>query len=69
MSIDLSKLGFGDSTGEPSEAGLTSDALYLYHWVKKQTRGSLVCLWGHSLGSGSVFLTAILTGAIHCPLH
>uniref|UniRef100_A0AAX7UPA4 Serine aminopeptidase S33 domain-containing protein n=1 Tax=Astatotilapia calliptera TaxID=8154 RepID=A0AAX7UPA4_ASTCA len=46
--------GFGDSTGDPSEAGLTNDALYLYHWVKKHSKGSLVCLWGHSLGSGSV---------------
>uniref|UniRef100_A0AAZ1X857 Uncharacterized protein n=1 Tax=Oreochromis aureus TaxID=47969 RepID=A0AAZ1X857_OREAU len=46
--------GFGDSTGDPSEAGLTNDALYLYHWVKKHSRGNLICLWGHSLGSGSV---------------
>uniref|UniRef100_A0A3Q3KB75 AB hydrolase-1 domain-containing protein n=1 Tax=Monopterus albus TaxID=43700 RepID=A0A3Q3KB75_MONAL len=50
--LSLDYRGFGDSTGEPSEAGLTSDALYLYHWVKKQSRGSLICLWGHSLGSG-----------------
>ncbi|XP_012727720.2 lysophosphatidylserine lipase ABHD12 [Fundulus heteroclitus] len=50
LSIDYR--GFGDSTGDPSEAGLTSDALYLYHWAKTQSRGSLVCLWGHSLGSG-----------------
>uniref|UniRef100_A0A3P8NF33 Serine aminopeptidase S33 domain-containing protein n=1 Tax=Astatotilapia calliptera TaxID=8154 RepID=A0A3P8NF33_ASTCA len=48
------KSSFGDSTGDPSEAGLTNDALYLYHWVKKHSKGSLVCLWGHSLGSGSV---------------
>uniref|UniRef100_A0AAX7T1U4 Serine aminopeptidase S33 domain-containing protein n=1 Tax=Astatotilapia calliptera TaxID=8154 RepID=A0AAX7T1U4_ASTCA len=46
------KSSFGDSTGDPSEAGLTNDALYLYHWVKKHSKGSLVCLWGHSLGSG-----------------
>ncbi|KAK2826597.1 hypothetical protein Q5P01_020811 [Channa striata] len=51
--------GFGDSTGEPSEAGLTRDALYLYQWVKKQSGGSLVCLWGHSLGSGVVTNTAV----------
>ncbi|XP_071354516.1 lysophosphatidylserine lipase ABHD12-like [Trachinotus anak] len=50
--LSLDYRGFGDSSGEPSEAGLTSDALYLYQWVKKQSRGSLVCLWGHSLGSG-----------------
>uniref|UniRef100_A0A3Q1I9G7 Serine aminopeptidase S33 domain-containing protein n=1 Tax=Anabas testudineus TaxID=64144 RepID=A0A3Q1I9G7_ANATE len=59
LSVDYR--GFGDSTGEPSEAGLTSDALYLYDWVKKQSRGSLVCLWGHSLGSGSVSSKGTLT--------
>lgn len=48
--------GFGESTGEPSEAGLTRDALYLYQWVKARRRGGLVCLWGHSLGTGSVSL-------------
>ncbi|XP_028251574.1 monoacylglycerol lipase ABHD12-like [Parambassis ranga] len=50
--LSLDYRGFGDSTGEPSEAGLTSDALYLYHWAKKHSKGSLVCVWGHSLGSG-----------------
>uniref|UniRef100_UPI0037E9B894 lysophosphatidylserine lipase ABHD12-like n=1 Tax=Semicossyphus pulcher TaxID=241346 RepID=UPI0037E9B894 len=57
--LSLDYRGFGDSTGEPSEAGLTSDALYLYHWVKKQSRGGLVCLWGHSLGSGVATNTAV----------
>ncbi|XP_008311181.1 monoacylglycerol lipase ABHD12 [Cynoglossus semilaevis] len=50
--LSLDYRGFGDSTGEPSEAGLTTDALYLYQWVKQQSRDSFVCLWGHSLGSG-----------------
>ncbi|MCJ8730390.1 hypothetical protein PDJAM_G00184010 [Pangasius djambal] len=44
--------GFGDSTGEPTEAGLTTDALYLYHWVRARSKGSLVIIWGHSLGTG-----------------
>ncbi|XP_053191073.1 lysophosphatidylserine lipase ABHD12-like [Scomber japonicus] len=57
LSIDYR--GYGDSTGEPSEAGLTTDALYLYNWVKKQSGGSLVCLWGHSLGSGVATNTAV----------
>ncbi|XP_076605161.1 lysophosphatidylserine lipase ABHD12-like [Chaetodon auriga] len=51
--------GFGDSAGEPSEAGLTSDTLFLYQWVKKQTRGALICLWGHSLGTGVATNTAV----------
>uniref|UniRef100_A0A3Q1H8K1 Uncharacterized protein n=1 Tax=Anabas testudineus TaxID=64144 RepID=A0A3Q1H8K1_ANATE len=61
LELILMESSFGDSTGEPSEAGLTSDALYLYDWVKKQSRGSLVCLWGHSLGSGSVSSKGTLT--------
>nr|XP_020455562.1 monoacylglycerol lipase ABHD12-like isoform X4 [Monopterus albus] len=44
--------GFGDSTGEPTEAGLTTDALYLYNWVKARSGNSLVIIWGHSLGTG-----------------
>ncbi|KAF6725556.1 Monoacylglycerol lipase ABHD12 [Oryzias melastigma] len=46
--------GFGDSTGEPSESGLTTDAIYLYNWVKARSGDSLVVIWGHSLGTGSV---------------
>ncbi|KAM7385936.1 hypothetical protein PAMP_001976 [Pampus punctatissimus] len=44
--------GFGDSTGEPTEAGLTTDALCLYNWVKERSGSSLVVIWGHSLGTG-----------------
>ncbi|XP_041866424.1 lysophosphatidylserine lipase ABHD12 [Melanotaenia boesemani] len=44
--------GFGDSTGEPTELGLTTDALYLYRWVKARSGDSLVVIWGHSLGTG-----------------
>lgn len=51
--------GFGDSTGEPTEAGLTTDAVYLYHWVKARSGNSLVCVWGHSLGSGVSTNTAV----------
>lgn len=46
--------GFGDSTGEPTEAGVTTDALYVYNWVKERSEDSLVVIWGHSLGTGSV---------------
>ncbi|KAF3845247.1 hypothetical protein F7725_008410 [Dissostichus mawsoni] len=50
--------GFGDSTGEPSEEGLTRDALCLHDWVL-QHRGASVALWGHSLGSGVATNTAV----------
>lgn len=55
--------GFGDSTGEPTEAGLTTDALYVYKWVKARCGDSLIVIWGHSLGTGSVrqHLTAFLS--------
>lgn len=43
--------GFGESTGEPTEDGLTNDALYMYNWVKARSGNSLVVLWGHSLGT------------------
>ncbi|TNN53738.1 Monoacylglycerol lipase ABHD12 [Liparis tanakae] len=56
--LSLDYRGFGDSTGEPSEAGMTSDALFLYHWAKQQSSGAPVCLWGHSLGSGVATNTA-----------
>uniref|UniRef100_A0A3B5LAZ3 AB hydrolase-1 domain-containing protein n=1 Tax=Xiphophorus couchianus TaxID=32473 RepID=A0A3B5LAZ3_9TELE len=49
--LSLDYRGFGDSSGEPSEAGLTNDALYLHQWAKARSRG-IICLWGHSLGSG-----------------
>ncbi|XP_034408617.1 lysophosphatidylserine lipase ABHD12 [Cyclopterus lumpus] len=51
--------GFGDSTGEPTEAGLTTDALYLYNWVKARSGNSLVIVWGHSLGTGVATNTAV----------
>ncbi|XP_053700920.1 lysophosphatidylserine lipase ABHD12-like [Synchiropus splendidus] len=52
--LSLDYRGFGDSTGEPSEAGLTSDALHLYKWVKHGAGAGAgpLLLWGHSLGSG-----------------
>ncbi|XP_031593771.1 lysophosphatidylserine lipase ABHD12 [Oreochromis aureus] len=50
--------GFGDSTGEPTESGLTTDALCVYNWVKERSGNSLVVIWGHSLGTGVVTNTA-----------
>ncbi|XP_074532123.1 lysophosphatidylserine lipase ABHD12 [Halichoeres trimaculatus] len=50
--------GFGDSTGEPTEGGLTHDALYVYDWVKARSGKSPVVIWGHSLGTGVTANTA-----------
>lgn len=44
--------GFGDSTGKPTEAGLTADAICVYEWTKARCGTTPVCLWGHSLGTG-----------------
>uniref|UniRef100_A0A4W5NT82 AB hydrolase-1 domain-containing protein n=1 Tax=Hucho hucho TaxID=62062 RepID=A0A4W5NT82_9TELE len=35
--LALDYRGFGDSTGEPTEVGLTTDTLYLYQWVKARS--------------------------------
>eukprot|EP00069_Balaena_mysticetus_P009000 bmy_06180T0 len=43
---------FGDSTGKPTEDGLTVDAVCVYEWTAGRNGTSPVCLWGHSLGTG-----------------
>ncbi|KAM5129962.1 protein ABHD12B isoform 1-T1 [Mantella aurantiaca] len=50
--LALDYRGFGDSTGEPSEDGVTHDSVFLYEWVEARSHGNPVCLWGHSLGTG-----------------
>lgn len=50
--FSLDYRGFADSSGDPTEAGVTNDALYLYHWVKQHSKGSPVYFWGQSLGTG-----------------
>uniref|UniRef100_A0A8C7G423 Lysophosphatidylserine lipase ABHD12-like n=1 Tax=Oncorhynchus kisutch TaxID=8019 RepID=A0A8C7G423_ONCKI len=57
--LALDYRGFGDSTGEPTEVGITTDTLYLYQWVKARSGSSLVVLWGHSLGTGVATNTAV----------
>uniref|UniRef100_A0A3P9B632 Abhydrolase domain containing 12, lysophospholipase n=1 Tax=Maylandia zebra TaxID=106582 RepID=A0A3P9B632_9CICH len=45
--------GWGDSEGSPSESGMTSDALFIYDWLKRRTDKTLpLYIWGHSLGTG-----------------
>ncbi|XP_047207736.1 lysophosphatidylserine lipase ABHD12 isoform X1 [Girardinichthys multiradiatus] len=45
--------GWGDSDGSPSERGMTSDALFIYDWLKQRMEKSLpLYIWGHSLGTG-----------------
>uniref|UniRef100_UPI00398EF4EE lysophosphatidylserine lipase ABHD12-like isoform X4 n=1 Tax=Pristiophorus japonicus TaxID=55135 RepID=UPI00398EF4EE len=56
--LALDYRGWADSTGEPSEAGITTDSLYLFEWTRARSRKSPVCLWGHSLGSGVASNTA-----------
>lgn len=50
--FSLDYRGFADSSGDPTEAGVTNDALYLYHWVKQHSKGSLVYFFAQSLGTG-----------------
>uniref|UniRef100_A0A9J7ZFX2 Abhydrolase domain containing 12, lysophospholipase n=1 Tax=Cyprinus carpio carpio TaxID=630221 RepID=A0A9J7ZFX2_CYPCA len=44
--------GWGDSEGSPSEKGMTSDALFLYQWIKQRIGQKPLYIWGHSLGTG-----------------
>uniref|UniRef100_A0A8C7LP29 Lysophosphatidylserine lipase ABHD12 n=1 Tax=Oncorhynchus mykiss TaxID=8022 RepID=A0A8C7LP29_ONCMY len=44
--------GWGDSDGSPSESGMTSDALFLYQWMKERVGSKPLNVWGHSLGTG-----------------
>nr|XP_061794045.1 lysophosphatidylserine lipase ABHD12-like [Nerophis lumbriciformis] len=44
--------GWADSPGSPSEGGMTSDALFMYEWVKKRRGRGPLYVWGHSLGTG-----------------
>uniref|UniRef100_A0A3B5AB88 Abhydrolase domain containing 12 n=1 Tax=Stegastes partitus TaxID=144197 RepID=A0A3B5AB88_9TELE len=45
--------GWGDSDGSPSEGAMTSDALFIYDWLKSRLNEQLpVYIWGHSLGTG-----------------
>ncbi|XP_060150791.1 protein ABHD12B [Globicephala melas] len=50
LSVDYG--GFGDSTGKPTEDGLTADAVCVYEWTEARNGTTPVCLWGHSLGTG-----------------
>ncbi|XP_029376969.1 lysophosphatidylserine lipase ABHD12 isoform X2 [Echeneis naucrates] len=44
--------GWGDSDGSPSEEGMTSDALFIYDWLKQRLDKMPLFIWGHSLGTG-----------------
>lgn len=44
--------GWGDSDGAPTEAGMTSDALFVYDWIKVRLNKAPLYIWGHSLGTG-----------------
>uniref|UniRef100_A0A4W6F0U3 Lysophosphatidylserine lipase ABHD12 n=1 Tax=Lates calcarifer TaxID=8187 RepID=A0A4W6F0U3_LATCA len=44
--------GWGDSDGSPSEGGMTSDALFIYDWLKQRLDKTPLYIWGHSLGTG-----------------
>lgn len=54
--------GFGDSTGVPTEADITRDALFAYEYLQSVAQSASVYIWGHSLGTGvSSNLARILT--------
>ncbi|XP_010002602.1 PREDICTED: abhydrolase domain-containing protein 12B [Chaetura pelagica] len=50
--LALDYRGYGDSSGHPTEEGLTTDTLALYDWAKARSGNSSILFWGHSLGTG-----------------
>ncbi|XP_021258503.1 protein ABHD12B [Numida meleagris] len=50
--LALDYRGYGDSSGQPSESGFTTDVLALYDWAKARSGNSSIIFWGHSLGTG-----------------
>ncbi|XP_007941888.1 protein ABHD12B [Orycteropus afer afer] len=66
LSVDYR--GFGDSTGKPTEEGLTTDAVYVYEWTKAKSGSTPVCLWGHSLGTGVATNAAKVLEEKGCPV-
>uniref|UniRef100_A0A9J7YP29 Lysophosphatidylserine lipase ABHD12 n=1 Tax=Cyprinus carpio carpio TaxID=630221 RepID=A0A9J7YP29_CYPCA len=48
----FARAGWGDSEGSPSEKGMTTDALFLYQWIKQRIGQKPLYIWGHSLGTG-----------------
>ncbi|KAK5882915.1 hypothetical protein CesoFtcFv8_021455 [Champsocephalus esox] len=45
--------GWGDSDGSASEGLMTSDALFVYDWLKRRLDAKTpLYIWGHSLGTG-----------------
>ncbi|MEJ1288494.1 abhydrolase domain containing 12B [Cricetulus griseus] len=66
LSVDYR--GFGDSTGTPTEEGLTRDAICVYEWTKARSGRTPVCLWGHSLGTGVATNAARALEAKGCPV-
>ncbi|XP_055495308.1 lysophosphatidylserine lipase ABHD12 isoform X1 [Leucoraja erinacea] len=50
--VALDYRGWGDSEGAPSERGMTTDAIYIYSWLKERCGKNSIYIWGHSLGTG-----------------
>ena len=49
-------VGFGDSTGTPTEDGVAADVQFVYMWALQFSGDNPVFIWGHSLGTGCVRL-------------
>lgn len=61
-------LGYGDSTGTPTEDGVVEDAHTVYEYVKRVAPHKDILVWGHSMGTGvSSRLVAELSDAGDVP--
>jgi abhydrolase domain-containing protein 12 len=44
--------GYGDSTGQPTEDGLNSDAHAIWEYARRNAPTKDIYIWGHSMGTG-----------------
>ncbi|EDV21773.1 uncharacterized protein TRIADDRAFT_59828 [Trichoplax adhaerens] len=60
--------GYEDSSGIPSEEGLTEDGISLWKWTKQRSGSSPIYIYGHSLGGAvAVNVAARLCDSDECP--
>ena len=53
--------GYADSTEAlMSEDGAVTDATFVYNYIKQYSKDSMVVVWGHSLGTGWVYIVIAL---------
>lgn len=62
LATNFSLAGYADSSAvQPNEPGVVHDAKVVYRYVRKHCASSPLFVWGHSLGTGSVWVATSCT--------